>query len=115
MSNEFEATFAAAVDQTLTQVDSSGDAIASSLAQKAALGGLMDSIFAIFKQLGAQALERLPELKAAALHVYDTKIAPIQILPPQYAALEALVDAGGRMLVEKGIDALAAALSTPTT
>lgn len=111
IQNDFASTFAAAVDAQVSELPS----VDSNLVQKAALGGLMQSILDVFKQLGASALGHLPEIKAAALNIYDTKVAPIQILPAQYAAFEAIIDAGGRALVEKAIDAIAAALATPTT
>lgn len=89
-------------------------AVPNQLKAQAATSSLIQSILSIFKLLGAQAVQHIPEIKAAALAVYDTRIAPINILPTQFAALEPIIDMGGRVLIVNVIDALAAALVTVT-
>lgn len=76
-----------------------------------ATSNLLDTVLEIIKTLGTQAAVYLPQIKAAALAVYDSQIAPIDIafIPNN---VEPFVDEMLRSALEKGLDALIAALPT---
>lgn len=108
---DFQSAFAESV--SFLDAPQAADVPQALLAVKAT-SNLLDTLLEIAKALGANLQQYLPQIKLAALAVYDSKIAPLNI-PFVPDNVEPVVDGLLRSAIERGIDLLIAAQPTFAT